>query len=307
MNTNHKNGGPVLLLGSTGMLGKAWRRLLAGKGIPFSAPTSDELDITSQASLRMISSKFTRVINCTGYTDVDAAETDQKSAQNINSSSVGRLAAVCAKQDISLVHYSTDYVFSGTGSIPYETEAATCPVNVYGKTKADGERLIQESGCRHILIRTSWLYSSWGPNFVRTMLSFMQSRDFIQVVDDQLGTPTSVEHLASSSLRLMNSGQTGTFHITDGGSCTWYGFALAIQAASGIDCQLVPCRSDQFVRPATRPQYSVLDVSRTEEVLGMMPDWRPCLADTLHEIHAAALPNNHLHTMPLNQHRSESR
>ena len=209
---------------------------------------------------------------------VDGAESDEDAAQSLNAEAVGCLAQRCAEARAFLLHFSTDYVFPGTGDRPWRPDEPVAPPNAYGRTKAAGEALLQSSGAQHLIVRTSWLYAPWGKNFVRTMTRLLRDRSTIEVVNDQIGRPTSAEHLADTCLRLLVRGCVGVSHVTDGGVCTWHGLALEIGRLIGSDCRVEPCTTDAFPRPATRPAYGVLDLSDTESQLGPMPDWRQNLA-----------------------------
>lgn len=274
-----------LLISPDGMLGRAWKTLLEEKGLPFEAVSYPEFDLTSDASLARVSDgSYSRVINCAAWTDVDGAEAKENLATAVNGEAVGRLAACCATAGSVLVHYSTDYVFPGDATAPYPVDGVHDPVNAYGRGKARGETLIRGSGADHLILRTSWLYAPWGKNFVLTMRKLGAERDTLSVVNDQRGRPTSAQHLASASLGLLEAGARGTLHVTDGGECTWHEFAAAVVATVNPDCDVQPCSSDAFPRPAVRPAYSVLDLGPTEAILGPMPDWRDNLAAVLSEV-----------------------
>lgn len=230
------------------------------------------------------------VINCAAWTDVDGAETDQARAARLNDTTVGDLAKACAETGATLVHYSTDYVFAGQSSRPYRTDDPIDPINVYGQTKAAGERhLFNTPDLDYRLIRTSWLYAPWGKNFVRTMLHLTSQKNHLRVVDDQLGRPTSAEHLAKASLALLGQGASGTYHVTDGGECTWCELTRFIVEQSGGSCEVQPCATDEFPRPARRPAYSVLDISGTEKLLGPVPHWRQNVAAVLEQLEVAGI------------------
>lgn len=270
------------VVGASGMLGRAWCELLDRRGIAYAALDRGEVDITAPASIAdALPTSCGAIVNCAAYTDVDGAETDEPAATKLNGEAVGHLAAHAKATGATLIHYSTDYVFNGQASEPYPTNAAHDPVNAYGRSKAAGETALWDSGADHLQIRTSWLYAPWANNFVRTMLRLTAERDALNVVDDQHGRPTSAEHLAATSLALLEAGARGTFHVTDGGQCTWHGFAAEIARQAGHACDIQPCATDQFPRPAKRPAYSVLDLARTESVLGPMPDWKQNLAAVL--------------------------
>ncbi|MGH1347459.1 MAG: dTDP-4-dehydrorhamnose reductase [Nannocystales bacterium] len=274
-----------LLISPDGMLGQAWKNLLEEKGLPFESVSFPDFDLTSEASLARVSEGgYGRVINCAAWTDVDGAEAQEAQATALNGDAVGRLAACCAEAGSVLVHYSTDYVFAGDATVPYPTDGAHDPVNAYGRGKAHGETLIRASNAEHLILRTSWLYAPWGKNFVLTMRKLGAERDTLQVVDDQRGRPTSAQHLASASLGLLEAGARGTLHVTDGGECTWHEFAAAVIATVNPDCDVQPCSSEAFPRPAVRPAYSVLDLAPTEALLGPMPHWRDNVAAVLDQL-----------------------
>jgi dTDP-4-dehydrorhamnose reductase len=278
----------ILVIGHHGMLGRAWMRLLEKRGVSHAGVDRDELDITDpNAVADRLTDAFDVVVNGAAYTDVDGAESDERAATRINGQAVGQLAERCAATGAQLVHYSTDYVFNGRANTPYPIDHAIDPVNAYGRSKADGEKRLADSGARHLLIRTSWLYAPWGKNFLRTIARACTEREALRVVDDQVGRPTSAEHLADASLKLLEREATGTFHVTDGGQCSWHEFACAIVATVNPDCRVRPCTSEEFVRPAPRPAYSVLDLSRAEDLLGPMPAWSDNLAQALAQMERA--------------------
>jgi dTDP-4-dehydrorhamnose reductase len=274
--------GPVIVIGALGMLGRAWRELLQQKNIAHTGLDLPELDITDPDSItKNIPAGCKTIVNCAAYTDVDRAEQDEETALRLNAQAVKHLADRCKSIDATLIHYSTDYVFNGRAKSPYPTDHPRDPINAYGRTKAKGEELIESSGCRHLLIRTSWLYAPWANNFVRTMLKLTAERDTLQVVDDQFGRPASAQHLASASLSLLEHNARGAFHVTDAGECSWHGFTVEIARLAGNTCDIRPCDSAQFPRPAARPAYSVLDISRAEAIIGPMPDWKDNLASVV--------------------------
>lgn len=274
--------GAILVCGAGGMLGRAWLELLAARGIEGRPGDLPDLDLASARSIAdHVGPGLRAVINCAAYTDVDGAETNEALATEINGHGVARLVARCDAVGVPLVHYSTDYVFDGRASAPYRTDQACDPLNAYGRSKRVGEEAVLASRGPHLVIRTSWLYAPWGKNFVLTIAKLAGERPELRVVNDQRGRPTSAEHLARLSLALLERGVQGVFHGTDGGECTWFDFATAIAAAVAPSCRVVPCTSAEFPRPAPRPAYSVLDLSRTEALLGPMPDWRENLASVL--------------------------
>lgn len=272
----------VILLGSGGMLGRAWLELAAREGLSVVAFDYPALDLTRREHLDGLPlADADVVVNCTGWTDVDGAETREADATALNGHGVGWLAERCHAAGRLLVHYSTDYVFSGDATAPYPVDHPRAPLNAYGRSKAVGEELIEASGAEHLLLRTSWLYAPWGNNFVRTMARLGRSKDSVRVVHDQRGRPTSAEHLAAASLALVREGARGTLHVTDGGECTWYELACAVIERVNPACKVDPCTSAEFVRPAKRPAYSVLDLGPTEALLGAMPPWQAHVAEVV--------------------------
>lgn len=269
----------VLLLGADGMLGQAWQQVLTRESLPHDTRLFPAFDLTDRPQVDALPlSDFDLVVNCTGWTNVDGAETDEAGATALNGDGVGWLADGCAAAGRTLVHYSTDYVFSGDATTPYPVDHPRAPLNAYGRSKAVGEQRIEDSGARHLLLRTSWLYAPWANNFVRTMARLGRQRDSLKVVHDQRGRPTSAEHLAATSLALYRHGSEGTFHVTDGGECTWYELAKAVIDRVNPSCTVSPCTTDEFPRPAKRPAYSVLDLSLTESAVGPMPLWTELVA-----------------------------
>ena len=285
--SEHAPVAPVLLISPNGMLGRAWRQLLDQQHIAYHAVSRPELDLANPASIaKAIPPEYRTVINCAAWTDVDGAESHEAQAQQVNALGPGALAAACRKTNATLVHYSTDYVFDGQASAPYPVDHPRDPVNAYGQTKAQGEQRIEASGCEHLIIRTSWLYAPWGNNFVRTMAKLTADRDTLRVVSDQHGRPTSCQHLAKVSLTLLEAQARGIYHVTDAGECTWHEFTCEIAKQLGNTCDVQPCTSAEFPRPARRPSYSVLDLSKTLAITGPLPHWRDNLAAVLAQLPA---------------------
>lgn len=273
----------VLITGDGGMLARAYRELFDRLGVPTLFRDRDELDITNAEAVddAIRGESYAVVVNCAAYTDVDGAESDESAAAAINATGPGLLADACAAAGSTLLHFSTDYVFAGDANAPYRATDPVAPMGAYGRTKAEGERLIRQAGADHLIVRTSWLYAPWARNFVTTMAKLTRDKDQLRVVHDQRGRPTSAEHLARAAWRLCLSGTRGTAHVTDGGLCTWFELACAVGDGLGHRCEISPCTTDEFPRPAPRPSYSVLDLSGTEAVLGDMPDWRQNLSGVL--------------------------
>lgn len=283
----------VLLIGATGMLGRAFREELTRREIAFIAAGRDRVDLLTGGSGQVgasVDSLLTQhacdtVINCAAWTDVDGAETQEAAATRVNGDAVREMAQSCARRDALFVNFGTDYVFSGVASAPYTVAQRREPLNAYGRSKAAGEAALEQLDTKHWLhIRTSWLYAPWGKNFVRTIRSLLLSKPSIKVVNDQRGRPTSSEHLARTTLGMLTKGSRGTQHATDGGECTWFEFAQEIGRLAGAKGEVLPCTSDEFPRPAKRPAYSVLDLSQTERAVGEMKPWRTALGDVITRI-----------------------
>lgn len=276
---------PVILIGSDGMLGTAWRAVLDQMQVQYRCPMLDEFDLTDEASIkRTITDDVQLVINCAAYTAVDKAQEQEELATLINGEGVGKLAERCKDVNAKLVHYSTDYVFPGNADSPYLPNADRSPCNAYGRSKAVGEELIEQSGCSFLILRTSWLYAPWANNFVITIAKLAAQRDELSVVNDQFGRPTSAQHLAQTSADMIYAGGSGIYHVTDGGQCSWFDFATQIVRLMDAACVVKPCDSSQFPRPAVRPAYSVLDLTSTEKLVGQMPHWKENLSAVIEQL-----------------------
>lgn len=245
----------------------------------------NELDITSVEAVETFveSEKVDVVINCAAYTAVDLAEENEATADTINHKAVALLAKVCAKYDATLVHISTDYIFDGNTSAPYTEEDEPAPLGAYGRTKLAGERAVAASGCRHIILRTSWLYSEFGKNFVKTIRNFISTGKRFKVVNDQIGTPTYAGDLAEAIVAIVEGGQLhkcGTYHYSNIGECSWYEFAVDIGKMSGYkECIVCPCTTAEYPTKAQRPKYSVLNKSKFIDTFGLaIPEWKISLA-----------------------------
>lgn len=283
----------ILVTGCYGQLGREIQKLAAcGIERQWYFTDADTLDITDPDAVERCFSEY-RVgvcINCAAYTAVDQAEDEPETAARVNTMAPQILANACLKHNALLVHVSTDYVFDGNGVAPYKETDPVNPQSVYGTTKAEGERLIRESGCNHMIVRTAWLYSSTGKNFVKTMLRLADTHTEINVVNDQRGCPTWAHDLAQAILTLIDHyGQEPvheTFHFTNEGNITWYDFAYAIMEVAGKNCKVNPITTDQFPAKAHRPAYSVLDLSKIKKVAGMeIPLWRDSLAKCINELY----------------------
>jgi dTDP-4-dehydrorhamnose reductase len=263
------------------MLHRAWRELLEGKKAAHRSMGRAELDLRDRGAIEKGVAGHQLVINCAAYTDVDGAETETALANEVNGAAVGNLARSCRERGAMLVHYSTDYVFNGKGSRPCKARDAIDPINAYGRSKALGERLIAESGCEHLIIRTSWLYAPWGKNFVRTIVGFCAQNHPLRIVSDQKGRPSSAQELAGNSWKLLESGGRGIFHLADGGECTWFDFAREIAGQVESDVKVEACRTAELGRAAARPEYSVLDLEESERLIGRVKPWREALGEVI--------------------------
>lgn len=221
------------------------------------------------------------IVNCAAYTNVDKAESDYDTADLINNTAAGNLATAMKEAGGTLIHISTDYVFQGDRNTPCQEDWTTNPLGVYGKTKLAGEAAIATTGCNSIIIRTAWLYSQWGKNFVKTMQSLTATHDTLKVVFDQVGTPTFAGDLADTIAHIINTGQTnktGIYHFSNEGVCSWYDFAKMICKLSGNTCDISPCYSEEFPSPVKRPHFSVLDKRKIKETFGIkVPYWTDSL------------------------------
>jgi dTDP-4-dehydrorhamnose reductase len=207
-------------------------------------------------------------INCAAYTAVDMAESEIDLAMQVNGEAVGHISAECKEHDTRLIHISTDYVFDGAAGKPYDEKDDTNPINVYGRTKLQGEKLAFKFNPETIVIRTSWVYSSFGKNFVKTMIRLMNEKESISVVNDQFGSPTYAADLAELIMQVLSSGkfQPGIYHFTGDGIISWYEFALAIKGMTNSNCQVIPTPSSSYPTPAKRPLYGVLDKEKIKGV-----------------------------------------
>ena len=263
----------LLITGSNGQLGSEIR-CLSNKYLDFEYQFTDvaTLDICSYEDIQkyFLNNKIDCIINCASYTNVDKAETEPSLAEQVNSFGVKNLVKVCSKHSIKLVHISTDYVFDGTSSRPYKESDCTNPINVYGRTKAKGEDFITKSNLTYAIIRTAWLYSSFGNNFAKTISRLAQERDEIDVVNDQIGTPTNAKNLATVVLKIipkLNNDNKGIYHYTGDRVMSWYDFAKEIVQANNLQCKVKPIKSKYFKTIAKRPMYSVLDCEKIKHTL----------------------------------------
>lgn len=262
----------IWIVGKNGILSKSFTKILLEKKIPFLSTSSKEVDITDAFSIESFlkNQSFTHVINCSAYTKVDEAEKNIFSAMQVNAYGVKNLTQMCKKYGLRLVHFSTDYVFSGRSKFPYKEEDRRSPLNLYGKSKLEGEKFLFRILKNSCLIRTSWLFGE-GKNFISTMISLMKEREEIFVVDDQVGRPTFADDLAKTALLLLN--EEGIFHFANDETLSWYEYAKKIFSTAmlyqmELKCKkIIPIKSWDFPTLAKRPKYSVLDVKKVENLL----------------------------------------
>lgn len=274
----------ILVTGSNGQLGSELKVLAKNFNAEFIFTDRGELDITNAAAVNefIATAKPNFVINGAAYTAVDKAETDQEAAYAINATAVGYLAAACKENNVKFIQVSTDFVFDGAKYTPYKEDDATNPLSVYGKSKLQGEQLCLQNNNDAIIIRTSWLYSSFGNNFVKTMLRLSLERSELKVIFDQTGTPTYARDLAQAILQIIQHEKvkttSGIFHFSNQGVCSWYDFAKAVVDLSGNNCKVLPIETFEYPTPATRPHYSVLNKRKIVETFGLeIPYWRDSL------------------------------
>ena len=285
----------VLITGSNGQLGSEIKECASEyENLECIFKDLPELDICDTETLTTIitDQDINVVINCAGYTSVDKAEEEEQIAQKVNSEGVLNLVDALKKVDGKLIHISTDYVFDGNHSQPYKESDPVSPIGVYGKTKRAGELAVLNSSIDAIVIRTSWLYSMYGNNFVKTMLRIGNNKKSIQVVSDQLGTPTYAKDLAKTCLDILSdAGSTNIskkgslYHYSNEGVTSWYDFATAIMEISNIDCKVIPIETKDYPTQARRPLYSVLDKSKIKSDFKLtIPHWRDSLANCIKKI-----------------------
>ena len=283
----------ILVTGSNGQLGCEMRRLGAVSPNEYFFTDIAELDITDKAAVAAFVAEhgIEIIVNCAAYTDVDRAEEDEPTAERINSDAVRNLAEAMKAVDGTLFHISTDYVFGIDGNVPRTEDMPLDPLGAYGRTKLHGEQAIAALGCKHIIVRTAWLYSEHGHNFLKTMLRLTAERESLNVVFDQTGTPTYAGDLALALFSVIEGGayegNEGVYHFSNEGVCSWYDFAREIATATGRDCKIVPCHSNEFPSKVARPPYSVLDKTKIKTTFGIdIPHWRDSMIYCLRRMFA---------------------
>ncbi|PZX92474.1 dTDP-4-dehydrorhamnose reductase [Flavobacterium aquariorum] len=273
----------ILVTGANGQLGSELNVLSKNYNqFEWVFTDREELDL---CNLENLASELSRInpqfiINCAAHTAVDRAESEFELSDILNNQSVTVIAKWSANNDCKLIHISTDYVFDGTAATPLTESALTGPINVYGKTKLSGEISCQLENPSSIIIRTSWVYSSFGANFVKTMSRLMQERDSLSVVNDQIGSPTYAADLAQAIMTIITheQWQAGIYHFSNEGEISWYEFALSIQEIGGFDCEINGIPSSAYPTPAKRPQYSLLDKTKIIKAFGVVvPEYKESL------------------------------
>lgn len=276
----------ILVTGANGQLGNEMRIVAKNSADNYIFTDVAELDITNaEAVEKMVMNNDVKVIvNCAAYTNVDKAEDDSEFAEILNAKAAENLAVAMKKNDGLLVHVSTDYVFGGTkNNTPCKEDEPANPTGVYGVTKLHGEQAIIASGCRHIIIRTAWLYSEFGKNFLKTMLNLTATKPQLKVVFDQVGTPTYAYDLALAIFDIVENrkyeGNDGVYHYSNEGVCSWFDFTKMIaEYAGNTQCNIQPCHSDEFPSKVVRPSYSVLDKTKIKATFGtVVPYWTDSL------------------------------
>lgn len=273
----------ILVTGANGQLGTEMRNVSSESSDRYIFTDIAELDITdSKAVDKLVTSEnIDIIVNCAAYTNVDKAEEDEQAADIINHKAVAILASAAADKGATLIHISTDYVFDGNRCVPYREEDMTFPTGAYGRTKLAGEQVVIESGCRYIILRTSWLYSPYGKNFVKTMMRLTAEKENINVVFDQVGTPTYAGDMAALIHKIITGrhlDRLGIYHYSNEGVCSWYDFAVEICRQCGNTCDIRPCHSEEFPSKVKRPNYSVLDKTKIKETFGLtVPYWSESL------------------------------
>ncbi|MEF3192071.1 MAG: dTDP-4-dehydrorhamnose reductase [Campylobacterales bacterium] len=281
----------VLVTGARGQVGSEIKELASAYPYTFYFCDKDELDITNQQNLEayVVANGINTIINCAAYTAVDRAEQEPELADQVNHHAVHNLAAIAKKHSIRLIHLSTDYVFDGTNFKPYREEDNTNPLNVYGKSKLDGEKAILAlNPQRTIIIRTSWVYSYYGANFVKTMLRLGKERESLGVVFDQVGTPTYAKDLAKTVLEILpkiDNLSVEIYHYTNEGVLSWYDFAKEIMKMAKLPCHINPIETHQYPTPAKRPHYSLLNKAKIKATFGIeIPYWKDGLDECLRRL-----------------------
>jgi dTDP-4-dehydrorhamnose reductase len=282
----------IIVTGANGQVGQELRVLAAAfPAFEFVFTTQENMPINDEAAVQKMFAAHAPAycINCAAYTAVDKAESEQDLAFAVNAEGTRILAAACKNYKTRFIHISTDYVFNGQSPVPYKEEAATDPVNMYGASKLKGEQLCLQTNPDAVIIRTAWVYSSFGKNFVKTMMKLMQDRPAINVVNDQVGAPTYAADLAKGMLQIVANSQQaaanwhpGIYHYSNQGRISWFDFAVAIKELTGSACTVNPIPSEQFPTPAKRPSFSLLDTGKIQKTFQItIPEWKDSLRECI--------------------------
>lgn len=290
----------ILVTGANGQLGNEMRLQSVNSANRYLFTDVAELDITDAKVVKQCvdDNKIDIIVNCAAYTNVEKAEEETATANLLNNRAAGNLAVAAKQIGATLIHISTDYVFQGNGNLPCREQEPTDPLGVYGRTKLAGEQAIIDSGAKHLIFRTSWLYSEFGNNFLKTMLRLTAERETLNVVFDQVGTPTYAGDLAYVIFDLIEtdrySGNEGIYHYTNEGVCSWYDFTVEIAAAAGHDkCRITPCHSAEYPSKVQRPAFSVLDKSKVKQTFGIeIPHWRQAMMRCIQKMQPAQAKNS---------------
>ena len=275
----------IIVTGANGQLGKELQEVVRAGALPYEFIffSREEFSIQDPEEVARVFSEVRPdyCINCAAYTAVDKAETEKELAFAVNGEAVSLLAAACRNIGARLIHISTDYVFDGHSAIPLKESDSTGPINIYGASKLKGEQLALQENKETLIIRTSWVYSEFGNNFVKTMMRLMREKEKINVVDDQIGSPTYAADLAGVILQIVTGGKfiPGIYHYSNEGQISWFDFALAIKESTLSTCIVSPIHTAQYPTPAQRPHYSLLDKDLIRKTYGIsIPGWRESLA-----------------------------
>lgn len=277
----------ILVTGASGQVGSELKFLSAGlPSFQFAFVGHRELDITDTAAINAFFAKaeYHSVINCAAYTAVDKAESEKETAFKINEQGAGNLAAATAKYHCRFLHISTDFIFDGSASVPVTETEKTNPLSVYGASKLAGDEAVLKANAEAVILRTSWVYSSFGNNFVKTILRLCKERDSLNIIADQTGTPTYARDLAAAILHIIQQSEwkPGIYNYSNEGTASWYDFAIAIRDIAGLQTTINPIETSQYPTPAARPKFSVLSKKKIKETFGIqIPYWRHSLQNCI--------------------------
>ena len=264
----------ILVTGASGQLGQEFKNNVSNTGHEFYFTDENELDITKKKEILdcVTINKIELIINCAAYTNVNGAETNKKQAIKVNADGVRNLVEVCEKKKIKIIHFSTDYVYSSDNLNPINEDSNINPINYYGISKREGEKIIEKSASDSIIIRTSWLYSMYGNNFVKTMIKKGENADKVYVINDQFGCPTNSKDLVDSILKILSSNKLykkKVYNFSNEGFTNWYEFAKKIFELKKITCDIIPVDSNTYKTTAARPKFSVTDKSRIKDIFNI--------------------------------------